>query len=148
MIISGIHDLAQLLQSSIAPVTLISGAGLLLLSMTNRYGRAIDRIRVIVKEVQNCSLTDKERLSEQVHILYKRARLLRGVIFSGVCCILFVSITILSLFFVGFLGWSIESLAIFSFALGVLCLIVSLILFIQEVTLSLNALKIEVKTIL
>jgi hypothetical protein len=58
MIISGIHDLAQLLQSSIAPVTLISGAGLLLLSMTNRYGRAIDRIRVIVKEVQNCSLTD------------------------------------------------------------------------------------------
>ena len=37
-------DLVPILQMAIGPVILISGVGLLLLSMTNRLGRAIDSI--------------------------------------------------------------------------------------------------------
>ncbi len=43
----------QILTASIAPVIVISGIGLLLLSITNRYGRAIDRARLIMRELQS-----------------------------------------------------------------------------------------------
>lgn len=38
-------DLIPTLQPAIGPVNLVSGVGLLLLSMTNRPGRVIDRSR-------------------------------------------------------------------------------------------------------
>ena len=39
-------DLLPILQTAIGPVILVSGVGLLILSMTNRLGRAIDRARI------------------------------------------------------------------------------------------------------
>ena len=46
-------SVVQILTACIAPVIVISGIGLLLLSITNRYGRAIDRARLIMRELQN-----------------------------------------------------------------------------------------------
>src|ERR1017187_2945916 len=43
----------QILTASIAPVIVISGVGLLLLSITNRYGRAIDRARLLARELSD-----------------------------------------------------------------------------------------------
>ena len=40
-------EIVSVLQVAIAPVILISGVGLLLLSLTNRFGRAVDRTRQI-----------------------------------------------------------------------------------------------------
>ena len=40
-------DLVPILQMAVGPVILISGVGLLLLSMTNRLGRVIDRSRLL-----------------------------------------------------------------------------------------------------
>jgi hypothetical protein len=45
-----LKDLFPDLQIAIAPVILISGVGLLLLSMTNRLGRTIDRARQLVMQ--------------------------------------------------------------------------------------------------
>ena len=45
MTTSTVHDIVPVLQIAIGPVILISGVGLLLLTMTNRLGRAIDRAR-------------------------------------------------------------------------------------------------------
>ena len=44
------HSVFQALQLAVSPVILISAYGLLLLSMTNRLGRAIDRARLLVRE--------------------------------------------------------------------------------------------------
>jgi methylmalonyl-CoA decarboxylase len=41
----------QMLTASIAPVIVISGVGLLLLGITNRYGRVIDRTRLLVRDL-------------------------------------------------------------------------------------------------
>ena len=43
----GFSEVVPVLQISIGPVILISGVGLLLLSLTNRYGRVIDRSRFL-----------------------------------------------------------------------------------------------------
>ena len=49
-----IPAVVQILTASIAPVIVISGVGLLLLSITNRYGRAIDRARLLMRDLHTC----------------------------------------------------------------------------------------------
>ena len=44
-------SVVQILTASIAPVIVISGVGLLLLSITNRCGRVIDRARLPVRDL-------------------------------------------------------------------------------------------------
>ncbi len=55
-----IFSVVQILTASIAPVIVISGVGLLLLSISNRYGRAIDRVRQLARE-----LSESDRESAQ-----------------------------------------------------------------------------------
>lgn len=45
-------QLIPTLQLAIGPVILISGVGLLLLSMTNRFGRIIDRARALNRDLR------------------------------------------------------------------------------------------------
>jgi hypothetical protein len=61
-----VHELIPVLQVAIGPVILISGVGLLLLTLTNRYGRTIDRSRQIVREKRECAEADRHRLEGQV----------------------------------------------------------------------------------
>jgi hypothetical protein len=46
-----VAQLIRILSASIAPVIVISGIGLLLLSMTNRYSRVIERARELIKDL-------------------------------------------------------------------------------------------------
>ena len=70
-------SVVQILTECIAPVIVISGVGLVLLSIANRYGRAIDRARFIMRELQN-SEANTRHLEEQLRHTHQRARLLRG----------------------------------------------------------------------
>ena len=87
------EQLIRILSASIAPVIVISGVGLLLLSMTNRYSRVIDLARDLLKDLE--SIMDhssrREKLVEQVRIIYRRARILRRAIIMASLCILFVT---------------------------------------------------------
>jgi hypothetical protein len=47
-----LHELVPTIQLAIGPVILVSGVGLLLLSMTNRFGRVIDRSRQLSEAVR------------------------------------------------------------------------------------------------
>jgi len=51
MPVSSVEELIPVLQTAIGPVILISGIGLLLLTMTNRLGRVIDRARGLSAEL-------------------------------------------------------------------------------------------------
>ena len=54
------------LRDAIGPVILISGVGLLLLTMTNRLGRAIDRARQLKAELPRRTEAEREQVQEQV----------------------------------------------------------------------------------
>ena len=71
-------DLIPILQVAIGPVILISGGGLLLLSMTNRLGRVIDRSRLIVEARRKAPEAERARFSSQLEVLSRRARLVRS----------------------------------------------------------------------
>ncbi len=148
MIIENVNDLVKLFQACIAPVTMISGAGLLLMSMTNRYARSIDRIRILVKDYEMAVLDDRDKIAEQIVLLYMRSDLLKNVILLSSASIFSIVVTILCLFSIAFLHWKLETIAILTFAASAICLLFSMALFIQEVIISLNALRIEVRTFL
>ena len=78
-----IDSFVKFLQSSISPIVLISGVGLILLSLSNRLGRTTDRSRIIVKELRDSSdKKQKKRKIVQLNILYKRSKILRLSIVS------------------------------------------------------------------
>jgi len=136
-----IQHLIQLLQSSISPIILISGVGLLLLSLTNRLGRVIDRLRHIVKELKDGKDDDIKKI--QIPILYKRGRILRSAITSISFTILCASLMILLLFLGYFTHLNVETVFIGFFILAIIGLIISIILFMWDVAVSLKALKIQ-----
>jgi len=77
----------------------ISGIGLLLLSMTNRYSRVIERARELIKDLDATEEEPRRKLLvEQIQIIYRRARILRLAIILSAVSILFVAVTVLSLF--------------------------------------------------
>src|SRR5689334_10994462 len=100
-----LHDLVPTIQVAIGPVILISGVGLLLLSMTNRLGRVIDRARQLCDAVRRTAGTDKERIVAQLHILSRRARLIRLAIGLASLSVLLASVLIIALFLSAFFQW-------------------------------------------
>ncbi len=137
-----IRNLIELMQSAISPIVLISGVGLLLLSVTNRLGRAIDRSRFLVQEIEAGNDTEKKHI--QIRILYRRSRILRASIISISLTILFASLMILMLFLGYFTQFDISFFFITLFVLAIVGLIVGIIFFVMDVAVSLKALNIQV----
>ena len=94
-----------MLQVAIGPVILISGVGLLLLTMTNRLGRAIDRARQLKGELPERTDEEREQVLAQVAILYRRARMIRLSITLAALSALLASALIITLFVTALLQW-------------------------------------------
>ena len=138
-----LNELIPVLQVAVGPVILISGIGLLLLSLTNRFGRAVDRSRQLIREMRETDDADRLRLMAQVQILYRRARLIQTSIVLAAISVLFAAVLIITLFFTALMKWE-SALAIgLLFVLCLASLIISLVTFILEIHLSLKALKLE-----
>lgn len=139
-------SVVQILTASIAPVIVISGVGLLLLSISNRYGRAIDRVRLLARELSESDPESARRrhLTEQLRLTDDRAHILKRSMLYASVCIFFVSLTILSLFAEQLLGLQRDVLALPCFALCLICLVVSMYFSIRDITVSLAALELEV----
>lgn len=142
---TSIPQLVRILSASIAPVIVISGVGLLLLSMTNRYSRVIDRARELIKDFEETSAEARRAsLLEQVRITYRRGRILRTSIILSSVSILFVSVTVLALFAGQVAGVTVDYVSVPCFGLALLALVGSLYFFIQDVRISLQALELEI----
>lgn len=139
----GNHNLIDILQASLSPVVLISGVGLLLLSMTNRFARPLDRIRFLGKELKTASEEDQSFYLRQIEILYKRCFLLKGAITAAVLSIVSISIMIFLLFLMATLSLKLSLLIECVFIIGLLTLVLSLVYFLRDIRASLKSVVIE-----
>ena len=137
-------DLITTLQLSIGPVILISGVGLILLSMTNRLARVIDRSRLLSQDINTVSNTDRIRILEELRILSSRANIARAGIALAVLSVLLASLLIISLFLGALFQMGIAAFIVTLFILCMLSLVSSLLLFLADINLSLKALWLEV----
>ena len=143
MPLTPLHELIPVLQVAIGPVILISGVSLLLLTLTNRYGRTIDRSRQLMGELRGCAEEDRQRLDGQVAILYRRARLIRlSILLAGVS-VLLASVLIIVLFLTALWKMEVGLLISLLFIACMVALSGSLVTFIRDINLSLGALKLE-----
>jgi len=141
-----LNQLVPVLQLATGPVILISGVGLLLLSLTNRLGRLIDRSRLLHRERLTAVEPDRRAVvDEQLAIIDRRAGMLRRSIKLTGTTLLLVSVLILTLFLSALLGLELGLLIIGLFSLAILTLIAGIVEFLREIGLSLDAVRLETR---
>ena len=139
---TSLTQLVPILQLAVGPVILISGVGLLLLTMTNRFGRVLDRSRLLRHESAT-SDAHAAVVRGQIDILHRRAGILRLAVLLGATTVLLVAVLILVLFVAAL--WQIEAgwLIVALFCLSQVALIGSMLAFIHDMNLSLAAVRLE-----
>ena len=136
-------DLVPILQLAIGPVILISGVGLLLLSMTNRFGRVVDRSRALAEALRKNPEQVRERVCGQLQVLSRRARLIRVAITLAASSMLLAAVLVISMFVIALLHLEASVMIIILFVGCLISLIGSLGVFIWDLNLSLAALELE-----
>lgn len=142
-----LHDLVPILTFAVGPVILISGVGLLLLSMTNRFGRVIDRARQLTVDLRGAEGDHRQSIARQLRILMRRARIVRASITGAAVSVLLAAVMVITLFVSAVLKLELALVIVGLFVGCMAALIVSLVLFIADIDLSLTALKLEVGSV-
>jgi hypothetical protein len=132
------------LQIAIGPAVLISGVGLLILSMTNRLARATDLCRSLARSLHDLPRSEDEPVRLQLNMLVRRTIILRKAIALAVLSELLAAIMIIELFVAALLGAEVIWMTVILFAGCLACLIAALVYFIADVNASLAALRLEV----
>jgi hypothetical protein len=140
MVVMPNHTGIEAFQLSISPVILISACGMLLLVMTNRLGRAIDRARAVARSAE------PDRVL-RFNALLKRARVIRTAILFSSTCILLAGLLVLPLFLSTLLPFDVRHICALLFLASILSLIVSVTFFIFDIFMALRDLKAEVKSV-
>ena len=142
-LMENLTSFTKFLQACITPVALISGVGLLLLTITNRIGRVIDRVRHLVSELDNSEAKREMIKVNEIRILLSRGKLLRNSIawiLAGMIssCLIVPLILIMS-----FSETDLKLIGYFLFIISILSIFVSLLYFFKDVLLSLHAVTLE-----
>lgn len=137
-------ELIPVVQMAVGPVILISGVGLLLLSMTNRFGRVIDRTRLVADAHRKNGTESPDRYTRQMEVLRVRAQVLRTAITLSVMSVLCAALMVMTIFLTAMLSLSVTLPIVILFFGSLLCLIASLLYFIRDLNLSLEALNHEI----
>jgi hypothetical protein len=138
-----LQQLIPVIQTAVGPVILISGVGLLLLTMTNRFGRVVDRSRLLARELPAAAPAEREYLSAQLTVLFRRAKIIRLAIILATASVLLAGLLIISLFLTALLHVEAALLVTLCFILCMASLIASLMVFLLDLQVSLTALRME-----
>ena len=138
-----LNEIIPVLHTAVGPVILISGVGMLLLVMTNRFGRMIDRARVLAKELETVSGNDAQNIRDQITILFRRARCMRLGLVLASLSILLAALLVILLFATELFQMQWPQLIIGHFTGSLVCLIGAVLAFLYDIQLSLAALKLE-----
>ena len=135
--------LIKFLQACITPVAMISGVGLLLLTITNRLGRVFDRIRSLVAELDKTEIKRREEKTKEITVFYKRARFLRNSVAWIMIGMISSCLIIPLLFIMSLTGIDLKILGYTFFIVSAFSMLVAFVYFFKDVLLSLNAIKLE-----
>lgn len=136
----------SVISNALTPITLISGVGLVMLCMTNRYNHTVDRIRQLLQLYADANGSkDEPDLLEEIHLIFYRSSLLRRAILciaiSAMCSGLMIATNVISYYLQ--VNLSVLSFIWLCVALGMI--ILATITFALEATTSLHALDMAVK---
>jgi Protein of unknown function (DUF2721) len=134
-------DIAHLIQTSIAPVFLLSGVATTLGVLTNRLARAVDRARWIEEHLESHT-GDPRHLHNDLKVLARRARYLNAAISLCVISAVMVALVVVTLFANAFFAAGLGLTIALLFVGAMLPLTGAFIAFFIEVRLATTALRI------
>jgi len=139
-----LSEISTVLQLSVSPTIIISACGLILLSMTNRLGRAIDRSRVLAREWAAASEAFRANIERQLSVIRYRCRLIRSGILCVTLCILLTVALIILLFLSASAKFEAAWVVFAIFGGSMFFLLLSVGFFILDIFKSLEAMEAEV----
>ena len=139
-------DILRTIQAAIAPVVLISAIGLLLLTLTARLGRIVDRSRLLAAERRGGSHDHDAvaRIDGQLRILNARARLVRLAVALSASAIGLSGVLVVVLFVAMLAQMNVAIVAAILFIASMLSLVLAMLAFVRELFLALKALDVEI----
>jgi Protein of unknown function (DUF2721) len=134
-------DIAHLIQSSVAPVFLLSGVAATLAVLTNRLSRIVDRARALEGQLHSHPGNRRE-LHDELKVLARRANYINVAISLCAIAALLVALVVVTLFANAFLDDKLGIVIALLFVGAMVCLSAAFIAFFIEVRVAVRALRI------
>lgn len=135
----------QMLATSLPPVTLISGVGLLLLAMTARYNHSTNRVRQLLRERNSIAPREDTDLNHEIDLIFERASLLRKSILTVVLSATFSGLQVFAGIVECLFTLDLDFLKLGALIISIGFLLMSTIYFVREVSLSTKAIGLSVE---
>jgi hypothetical protein len=145
MTINSATEIAHIIQLSIAPVFLVAAVNTLLVVLTSRLARVVDRSRVLDQAVRNGESPDGD---DNYHLaelrgLDQRMNWIQWSITMATIAILLVSIVIVCLFAGELLGFDLSRFIAALFIIAMMALIAGLLAFLTEISYARKLLRVR-----
>ena len=137
-------EFSATLSDALAPVTLISGVGLLLVSMSARYCHATSRIRQLLAERKEESEDFHEEIDQSIDLIYKRASLLKTGILTLMIAAAFSSLQVLVIVIERLFSLDLSLMKSTMLLASVIFIVISSCIYVSEVQVSVKALGLTV----
>jgi hypothetical protein len=143
-------DTVTALTSAVAPVVMVSAAGLLFMGVQAKNLHLADRIRALMSEYRSPETTDPRRaqLMAQLRLFHRRIRLSQwalDMIYVAILCFVLTSLLLASALWFG--PPVVPVIIVVIFALGVAVLVLALVLEFVEMSLALETIRIEMRDV-
>lgn len=125
-----INDIGHVIQLAIAPVFLLTGVGTLLMVLTNRLARIIDRSRTLEERLDT---KHSDRDMDELEVLYRRSTLINIAITLSTSCGFLVCMVIAMLFTSDTTNVTLDKAIAACFVLGMLALIGAFVYMLREI---------------
>jgi hypothetical protein len=137
------ENVAKLIQLALGPVFLISGVGITLSMLTQRLARIVDRARKL--ESERDETTHEKKLATidwELKVIFRRARHINGAITLCTASALFTTLVVTLLFASEFVPLGVGGVIAILFVSSMGCLSTAFLVFLLEVRIATNALRI------
>jgi uncharacterized membrane protein YdbT with pleckstrin-like domain len=133
-----IPEIATVIQLAVAPVFMLTAVGTIIAALNIRLNRAVDRRRALEESMPRMPADEKPSAHQELEFIDRRIRYVYRSILAAVASGLFICLLIAGAFFASFLRADISYTIGAMFALAVLALTVSLLLFLREIFLAVS----------
>jgi len=140
-----LSSLLPIIQLAITPVILISGMGALMITLTNRMARIVDRTRELAEVIPAADPEERRHLEGQLDIMWGRALLIRRAVTSNGLSMLVSCLLVVALFASAMFDLKLAPVVLGLFGASIALLIASLVDFLRDIFVSLHALKLQVE---
>ncbi len=140
-----LSSLLPIIQLAITPVILISGMGALMITLTNRMARIVDRTRAVAEAIPAADADERQHLESQLDIMWSRSLMMRRAVTCNGLSMLLACLLIVALFGAALFDWNIKGAVLALFGASIVMLTASLVDFLRDIYVSLHALHLQVE---